>query len=643
MGEEEGYWKGKEDKSTFYAGADYGFDPNYTDEFMIAGAQPGYGPKIGEIGIDADFRLANQLKAVSDKVNTGAKVVEIARIVPSQFEDIPKQQFDELRRLKKLVGIDITLHGPLVDPSGYAGGWSPAMREQSERQMWNALERAHQIEDKGNIVVTFHSANMDRIPDFEERTFTEVTDPKTGKKKMQERIDGFIVIDETTGSARYVDSGIDYFKSDDKTVKTIEDQKKEIMKKIEDTNKESWYSTLHSISYNANHGTDLIERAIHGIQKPTPEAEENREEVEKSSLELYKKYLSGEITNVVDALKKEGIENFDSNALIQGETFLKDSYFKLQQLFNQAYNTALRNNDQKDLKKLDVFRETIAPKILDIQNDPARIKDFGEYVLQGINVLRSVKEPQTLKPMRDFAIDKSSETFSNLALKAYKNFGSSAPIISIENPPAGGPMARAKDLKDIVEESRKRLAEKLMKEENMGAGAAVKQAEKLIGVTWDVGHINMIRKMGYGDKELLKETEIVAPYVKHVHLSDNFGMEHTELPMGMGNVPTQKMMDILKQYNNKVKKIIEAVNWYEPFKVSPMRETLRAFGSPIYSMKLAPSWGSVYNAGGSYWSGLGSYLPEKSFSSYGTSFSTLPSELGGQSGGRSRLSGAPIE
>ena len=103
MGEEEGYWKGKEDKSTFYAGADYGFDPNYTDEFMIAGAQPGYGPKIGEIGIDADFRLANQLKAVSDKVNTGAKVVEIARIVPSQFEDIPKQQFDELRDRKSVV------------------------------------------------------------------------------------------------------------------------------------------------------------------------------------------------------------------------------------------------------------------------------------------------------------------------------------------------------------------------------------------------------------------------------------------------------------------------------------------------------------------------------------------------------------
>ena len=43
-----------------------------------------------------------------------------------------------------------------------------------------------------------------------------------------------------------------------------------------------------------------------------------------------------------------------------------------------------------------------------------------------------------------------------------------------------------------------------------------KQAEKLIGVTWDVGHINMIRRLGYGKKDVVKETKKIAPYVKHI-------------------------------------------------------------------------------------------------------------------------------
>lgn len=79
----------------------------------------------------------------------------------------------------------------------------------------------------------------------------------------------------------------------------------------------------------------------------------------------------------------------------------------------------------------------------------------------------------------------------------------------------------------------------------MSENEAKKQAEKFIGATWDVGHINMLRKFGYEEKDIIKEAEAVAPYIKHVHLSDNFGFEHTELPMGMGNVPLKEIMEKL--------------------------------------------------------------------------------------------------
>ena len=83
------------------------------------------------------------------------------------------------------------------------------------------------------------------------------------------------------------------------------------------------------------------------------------------------------------------------------------------------------------------------------------------------------------------------------------------------------------------------------KASGMSESDAKKQAQKIIGATWDVGHTNMLRKYGYDKADLIKQAEIIAPYVKKVHLSDNFGLEHTELPMGMGNVPIKEIMEKL--------------------------------------------------------------------------------------------------
>jgi len=194
---------------------------------------------------------------------------------------------------------------------------------------------------------------------------------------------------------------------------------------------------------------------------------------------------------------------------------------------------------------------------------------------------------------------------------------------------------------DMPEETRNKFVENAVNQGVLSESAARKQAEKLIGATWDVGHINMLRKYGYGEKELLKETEAVAPFVNKVHLSDNFGMEHTELPMGMGNVPIKKEMEILEKYNKQVKKIVETGNWYQHFQIPPFTETLSALGSPVYSQGPV-YWNQAVDAYGSYFAGSG-MNPEVHHSIYGSGFTTLPVELGGQVTGRSRMGGAPIE
>ena len=324
--------------------------------------------------------------------------------------------------------------------------------------------------------------------------------------------------------------------------------------------------------------------------------------------------------------------------------FVRDAYRNLQELFNQAYDNAEREKNKEDIEKLEKFRKKIAPLTESYKDNPEKMIDMTEKIKEGMNILEAIKTPEIYKPLRNFAIEKASDTFSNVAFKAYKKFKETAPIISIENPPAGMGLYRAEEIKELIEKTREKFVEKARKE-GTSESEAKKQADKLIGATWDIGHINMLRKYGYEEKHLLEETKKLAKDIKHIHLSDNFGMEHTELPMGMGNVPTKKHMELIEKYGKqaeKIKKIIEAGDWIQHFQTVPFSETLQAFGSPVYAMKMAPYWNNTANNIGQYFSGYGDN-PDIHQSIYGSGFSGLPVGLGGQIAGKSRLSGAPIE
>ena len=190
--------------NNIYRGTDYGFDPTYGLSESYGESFLGVYPRVSvaQIGIATDPRSANQLKAVSDKLNTGAKTIELSPVQPEVFESIPDQHLKEINRLKKLAGIDLTFHGPLVEPTGLTKrGWQETDREQAERQMWNAVKRAQVLEKDGNLVITFHSSNG--LPEPE----TKSINPKTGK----EEIKNFWVIDERTGDLNAIPTNLNYF------------------------------------------------------------------------------------------------------------------------------------------------------------------------------------------------------------------------------------------------------------------------------------------------------------------------------------------------------------------------------------------------------------------------------------------------
>jgi len=619
---------------TFYAGADYGPEFNPKPPNWIGIEEP---EQMSNLGIPTDPRTANQIKAVSDKLSTGARTIEVSGITPEVLESIPDQHLDEINRLRKLTGVDLTFHGPIVEATGIVKqGWDDVDRQKVEKTMLSAVERAHKLDPTGNIVVTFHSSAANIEPE------TKVFNRETGK----EEITDIFLVDEREGRFEPMRVKPNFFTG------TYDWQSD-----LDRLNKESWFRSLQGVSYHASIGQAQLESSMRNIkdqiEHASPEVKQSMEG--KGILNFYKSYLEGPGAEMLNKISQNDRKKVDDamGEIVHSDVYLRDAYQQMQTLFNQAYdalereknnkhiNEKARKEAQEDFNKLEDFKGELVPKIIELQKDPSKLTEFGESLVKGVNILRSVRPPEIYKPLRQFAIDKSSETFSNLALDSYKQFKNSAPIISIENPPVGSGLSKAQDLRDVVEESRKKFAEKLI-DIGVSEKEAEKQAEKLIGATWDVGHINMMRKIGYETKDIVKETQRIAPFVKHVHLSDNFGLDHTEMPMGMGNVPTKEHMEILKEYNAKIKKIAETGNWFQPFVKTPLRETLEAFNSPLYAVKMQPTWAQSSYASGGYFAGYG-LNPDVHHTIYGAGFAGLPVSLGGEMAGKSRLSGNPME
>ncbi|MFA5258859.1 MAG: TIM barrel protein [Candidatus Pacearchaeota archaeon] len=611
---------------SIYSGSDNFLIPKESSQKYIS---TGYQSSVSSIGMATDPRTANQLGELNAKLNPGMSHLEVGGISGSVFDSIPEQHLDEMRRLGKLTGVSASVHAPIVEASGIGekGGWEESNRLGAELELTSALLRSHRIDPKGNISVTVHSTAQ--LPEMIQKT--KAYNPET--KKIEEMTTAMWVINPETGKIGPIEYAKRYFPEEGKkegefTGKPRDFRPTNELKKL---NEDTWTSQLSDINRHVTYGEDILDK----IQSNY-----------KISGDTMNSLMKGKINfdNVNAEEFDEAKKNLKSiqKDITHGQIYLQDAYRNLKNVFDSAYANAIKSDNKEDMKKLKEYAEKVSPLIKEgIDKNPEALT---EVLDKGVKVLQEIKTPQIWKPLQDFVVEKSAETFANVAVKGFKKFGDTAPILNIENPPAGGGLSRAEDLKVLIEKARETFVEKMKGE--LGSSEAKNQAEKLIGATWDVGHINMLRKKGYTEKDIVKQSEIIAPYVKHVHLSDNFGLDHTELPMGMGNVPMKEIMEKLGQKGFEGKKIIEAGNWWQYFSEkgggNPFRPSIEAFDSPLYSMKAGATWSQMGNYG-SYFSGnLGPVNPAVHHRLYGAGFENLPMELGGEiPGDRNRFSGTP--
>lgn len=602
---------------TFYEGTTYGMEPGsdslYTGATMAQGA----------LGATTGVQTANQLQDVGNFLNQGMKTIEVSTISPEVFDMIPKQHMKEMDRLSKLTNFDITLHAPIIEPSGFTQqGWNEQNREAAERQLKDVILRAHDMSPGKAMPVTIHAS---AIPGTERMPIDII-----GKKNLtadELRIyekEGsiptqMIAVNQETGDLVPLRREVRHYPTSPKGKVYAP------MEEIAIANRSYWDNKLSQLVFYKERGDDILTKNF-----PMVAAE-------------YKAIANGEIPqNKIGEILTDNQKAAFSN-VTNANIYLENTHQSLNSLFNEAYKVA----NGKGKEALEQASEQFKQALEEGHSNPTKYSAALQGIIRAmqhitVNGQGAGIRADIYKPVEEFAVDKASKTFGNVAYEAWKKFGNSAPIISIENPPYGTALSTAEDLKKLIKRSRAEFVEKAVSK-GMSEGDAKRAAESMIGATWDTSHISMMRKQGFDKKELIKEAGKIAPMVKHVHLNDNFGHSHTDLPPGMGNVPIGDIMKKLKAEGYKGKAIFEGGNFFQHFKTPPHGMLLEAMGSAIYSAQAQPSWTKVYGTMGNYSSGYGTFLPEQNFSMYGSGFSGLPPELGGQVSGRqSRFSGTSM-
>jgi len=110
--------------------------------------------RASKLGSPTSPMTPKQLEEMSKRLNEGLKNVEIGAIQPETFDTIPKEHFQEVRRLAKLTDTNMSMHAPIVDPAGFqqsqdgAGVWSEQLRKNTVNQISSFFDRAAYMIEK---------------------------------------------------------------------------------------------------------------------------------------------------------------------------------------------------------------------------------------------------------------------------------------------------------------------------------------------------------------------------------------------------------------------------------------------------------------------------------------------------------------
>ena len=586
------------------------------------------------VGATTSVQSPNQIGELTSRLNQGLKTVEIGAMNQRLLDQVPKEHFTEMRRLNELTGSGASMHAPIqdLDLAGFTQeGWSEIERQNSKEKLKSVLDKAHILNPEGDIPVTVHAGGMPAQSWQKEGLKTEEGKP------IEDSRSEMMIVNQDSGQVQKVKYKERKYFGGGEQVWTPEMSLNNLNQNEWDRDKlqiMQWKKGMNEVDDRVNM---IKERAGYGdlevldknklltlseknkfgqVQQEIKDSEDFREETFRN--------IRSVLEDMNDRFERFG--DRENPKYLEFKEVFERSNFEQKEKEVKGYANQLKDFE-KQLKGKKITDEQRA-KYLQIGDalENAR-REQSEDLVRAAEVLPA---PETWKPIDDFAKEKASNTVAEAAFDAFKKYGKKTPVISMENVYPEFPLSRAHTLKKTVEDARDKFAEKLIKDKKMGKELAKDTAEKLIGVTWDVGHIYMLKKYGYSDEDIRKEAKRIAPYVKHAHLTDNFGFEDSHLPPGLGDVNIKAQLKELEKKGFKGKSIVEAGEFVANFKEVPHLYALEHLGSPLYPDKAGPLWEDIAETSGHYFSGYGEMMPQKYFDLYGApGFSQLPAALGG--------------
>lgn len=415
-------------------------------------------------------------------------------------------------------------------------------------------------------------------------------------------------------------------------------------KKIEST--ENLISDLYNI-------TEQIKNPLNGLEvnKETEKLVNKLEEITGSSLNLTKLEEGGVSLETAKSFLEQ-YKIYKNNWQFMPEEDLKEEQKKLQEKFEELKEELKRAKEsvipiqKKDLtiqmgerlkdlyKRLD-YKEKVKEIENLLQQNNLNGSLYKKFQKELENISKEIKDKKLveLKSLEEVALDKASSSIAKFATMLAKDPTlREHAFVAIENffPEdffAGKVNVNGKEewaMKALIEEARKKFEKEALKEGiAKNEEEAKKLSQELIGMTLDMGHFNLWRSRGVfkDEQEFLEMTKdfvsSVAPFVRHIHLTDNPGTADTHQEIGTGNVPNELSFDILRETweKNNVSPTI-TIEWGGPEGLGGTQPSnylnWRASVDPVYGSFRTKNYSNLYQAF-SYQASEGFYYKQKPY------------------------------
>ncbi|MBW2999585.1 hypothetical protein KY339_02830, partial [Candidatus Woesearchaeota archaeon] len=240
--------------------------------------------------------------------------------------------------------------------------------------------------------------------------------------------------------------------------------------------------------------------------------------------------------------------------------------------------------------------ELLKDRLHDIERDIKHSQESAaSYEAQSKDQVRTLRH---MKPIGEYAIGESMKSYADAGIYAMdctkeRNLPNPVYVAPEQVFPEHGYGSHPDEMIELVQNSRKAMAERLVKERGFSETDAKKAAEDHIKMTLDTEHVGLwkkyfLRKPSEDEEQFTKRFNgwymdhikkmVDAGIVGNVHIADGFGYGHGNLPAGHGNLKVVDAISYLKKkgYTGP----LSSEGYGDPTRM--LTETWKAFGSPIY-------------------------------------------------------------